>query len=413
MGIGEAIRLGRPDREGGHVAEDVTAPTKGERDPAGLLPPAEPVRLLAPDGTFHAHDDYPVELSDEDLLGIHRAMVITRRVDREAINLQRQGQLGVYASCHGQEAAQVASAWALDEADWAFPSYRELGAAVVRGVDPADLLHLFRGTWLSNHDPYEHRFALLSIPIGTQALHATGFAMGARFDDNPVVTIVYFGDGGTSEGDPHEAMTFAGVMQAPVVFFVQNNQYAISVPLAKQTAAPTLAHKAVGYGLPGLRCDGNDPLATYAVTRRAVQQARAGAGPALIEALTYRMEAHTTSDDPTRYRTEEELEAAARTDPILRLRNHLRRLDLLDDATEAGFAQEAAERAGQVRDAIYDAPHGDPLELFDHVYVADRGDLAAQRAQLQAEVAGQAGEAEAAAQAGRSEAGAQADGGNA
>ncbi len=369
------------------MVDDLQRAGSGQLDPTSLLPPAEPVHLLDPDGTLHEDPDHPVGLDDAALLELHRTMIITRRVDREAINLQRQGQLGVYASCLGQEAAQVASAWALQDEDWIFPSYRELGAAIVRDVDPADLLHLFRGTWLSDHDPYEHRFALLSIPIGTQALHATGFAMGARFDDNPIVTVVYFGDGGTSEGDPHEAMTFAGVMRAPVVFFVQNNQYAISVPLAKQTAAPTLAHKAIGYGLPGYRCDGNDPLATYAVTRRAVERARAGHGPALIEALTYRMEAHTTSDDPSRYRSDEELEAAALTDPIVRLRNHLRNRDLLDDATERRFEEEAAERAQAVRDAIYDAPHGDPLELFDHVYVAPRADLAAQRDELRAELA--------------------------
>ena len=369
------------------MVDDLQRAGSGQLDPTSLLPPAEPVHLLDPDGTLHEDPDHPVGLDDAALLELHRTMIITRRVDREAINLQRQGQLGVYASCLGQEAAQVASAWALQDEDWIFPSYRELGAAIVRDVDPADLLHLFRGTWLSDHDPYEHRFALLSIPIGTQALHATGFAMGARFDDNPIVTVVYFGDGGTSEGDPHEAMTFAGVMRAPVVFFVQNNQYAISVPLAKQTAAPTLAHKAIGYGLPGYRCDGNDPLATYAVTRRAVERARAGHGPALIEALTYRMEAHTTSDDPSRYRSDEELEAAALTDPIVRLRNHLRRRDLLDDAMEQRFEAEAAERAQAVRDAIYDAPHGDPLELFDHVYVAPRADMAAQRDELRAELA--------------------------
>lgn len=368
------------------MVDQVTGAAQEPLDPLELLPPAEPVHLLDPDGTLHEDPEHPVGLDDQALVAMHRTMIITRRVDREAINLQRQGQLGVYASCLGQEAAQVASAWALADEDWIFPSYRELGAAIVRQVDPADLLHLFRGTWLSDHDPYEHRFALLSIPIGTQALHATGFAMGARFDRNPIVTMVYFGDGGTSEGDPHEAMTFAGVMRAPVVFFVQNNQYAISVPLSKQTAAPTLAHKAVGYGLPGLRCDGNDPLATYAVTRRAVERARAGGGPALIEAVTYRMEAHTTSDDPSRYRSDEELQAAALTDPIARMGNHLRRRDLLDEATEQGFEEEAAERARAVRDAVYEAPHGDPLELFDHVTVALRADLAAQREELRAEL---------------------------
>ena len=369
------------------MVDDLHRAGSDQLDPQRLLPPAEPVHLLDPDGTLHEDPEYPVGLDDAALVEMHRTMIVTRRVDREAINLQRQGQLGVYASCLGQEAAQVASAWALRDEDWIFPSYRELGAAIVRDVDPADLLHLFRGTWLSDHDPYEHRFALLSIPIGTQALHATGFAMGARLDDNPIVTVVYFGDGGTSEGDPHEAMTFAGVMRSPVVFFVQNNQYAISVPLSKQTAAPTLAHKAIGYGLPGYRCDGNDPLATYAVTRRAVEQARAGHGPALIEALTYRMEAHTTSDDASRYRSDEELEAAALTDPIARLRNYLRHRDLLDDAMEQRFEEEAAERAQAVRDAIYDAPHGDPLELFDHVYVAPRADMAAQRDELRAQLA--------------------------
>ncbi len=356
-------------------------------DPGRLLPPDDPVHLLDPDGTLHEDPEHPLDLDDQGLLALHRAMVLTRRIDREAINLQRQGQLGVYASCLGQEAAQVGSAWALRDEDWIFPSYRELGAAVVRGVDPADLLHLFRGTWLSDHDPYAHNFALLSIPIGTQALHATGFAMGARFDGNPLVTMVYFGDGATSEGDTHEAMTFAGVTKAPVVFFVQNNQYAISVPLAKQTAAPTLAHKAVGYGLPGLRCDGNDPLATYSVTKRAVERARSGEGGAVIEALTYRMEAHTTSDDPSRYRSDEEREAAGRTDPIARMQNLLRGRGLLDGEAEAALEEEAKERASRVRDAIYEAPHGDPLELFDHVYVTERADLAAQRAELAEELA--------------------------
>ncbi|WP_238445962.1 pyruvate dehydrogenase (acetyl-transferring) E1 component subunit alpha [Salsipaludibacter albus] len=364
----------------------------GDVDPSTLLPPAEPVHLLDPDGTYHEDPDHPVDLDDDQLRMLYRHMVVTRKVDREAINLQRQGQLGVYASLLGQEAAQVGGAFALSEEDWVFPSYREMGAAVTRGVDTGKMLHLFRGTWLSDHDPYEHHFALYSIPIGTQALHAAGFAMGAKFDDNPIVTMAYFGDGATSEGDPHEAMTFAGVFKAPVVFFVQNNQWAISVPLDQQTAAPTLAHKAVGYGMPGHHCDGNDVLATYAVTRKAVDRARSGAGPALIEALTYRMEAHTTSDDPSRYRTRQEEEEAAKTDPIVRYKLFLEKEGLLDADLGEQVEAEAAAEATRMRDEIYEAPHGDPMELFEHVYVDDTGHFERQREVLATELAARDGE---------------------
>ena len=355
-------------------------------DPSTLLPPDDPVHLVDADGTYHEDPDHPIDLSDEQLRTLYRHMVVTRRVDKEAINLQRQGQLGVYASCLGQEAAQVGGAYALGEKDWVFPSYREMGAAVARGVDTGKLLHLFRGTWLSDHDPYEQQYALLSIPIGTQALHAAGFAMGAKFDGNPIVVMAYFGDGATSEGDPHEAMNFAGVFHAPCIFFVQNNQYAISVPLSSQTAAPTLAHKAVGYGMPGFRCDGNDVLATYAVTKKAVERARRGDGPALIEALTYRMEAHTTSDDPTRYRTKEELEAAAATDPIARFKLFLDNRGLWDEELEQRVDEESKAEATRMRDEIYEAPHGDPLEVFEHVYVDPAGRYDRQRAILQAEL---------------------------
>jgi pyruvate dehydrogenase E1 component alpha subunit len=374
--VSDAIGLQRPPTEGQGVG------TAGIE----LLPPDEPVRLVDPDGTFHEDPDHPVDLTDDQLVSLYRWMVVTRKLDRESINLQRQGQLGVYASCLGQEAAQVGSASALATEDWIFPSYRELGAAVVRDVDAGGLLHLYRGTWLSDHDPYEHNFGLLAIPIGTQALHATGFAMGARFDDNPLVTLTYFGDGGTSEGDPHEAMNFAAVYAAPVIFFVQNNQYAISVPLDKQTKAPTLAHKAIGYGMPGYRCDGNDVLATYAVTKRAVDAARRGEGPAFIEAMTYRMEAHTTSDDPSRYRTEEEQTEAATTDPIARMRNYLVARGLHDDELERECEDAGKAAATELRESIYDAPHGDPMELFDHVYVDDTGHYESQRPQLRAEL---------------------------
>ena len=357
-----------------------------EPDPIGLLPPHPPVQLLDDQGNLHEVEGYPLDLKEDDFRNLYRYMVLARRVDKQAINLQRQGQLGVYASLLGQEAAQVGGAYALAEQDWVFPSYREMGAALVRGVDPGKVLHLFRGTWLSGHDPYEFNFGLLSIPIGTQALHAAGFAMAAKLDSKDIVVMSYFGDGATSEGDPHEAMNFAAVYDAPCVFFVQNNQYAISVPLSQQTKAPTIAHKAVGYGMPGFRADGNDVLATYAVSRLAVDRARRGEGPSLIEAVTYRMEAHTTTDDPTRYRSAEELAEWAARDPIARFETFLDREGLLDDAFRAEIDEEAKAYAQRMREEIYDAPHGDPLELFEHVYVEPPPSFDEQRAMLRREL---------------------------
>jgi pyruvate dehydrogenase E1 component alpha subunit len=361
--------------------------TSSTPDPLTLLPPDVPVQLLDDEGNLHEVEGYPLDLKDVDFRNLYRYMVLARRVDKQAINLQRQGQLGVYASLLGQEAAQVGGAYALADQDWVFPSYREMGAALVRGVDPGKILHLFRGTWLSDHDPHEFRFGLLSIPIGTQALHATGFAMGAKFDGADLVVMSYFGDGATSEGDPHEAMNFAAVYDAPCIFFVQNNLYAISVPLSQQTRAPSIAHKAIGYGMPGYRCDGNDVLATYAVARMAVDRARRGEGPSLIEAMTYRMEAHTTADDPTRYRTAEELAEWQRRDPIARYETFLTKEGLLDDAFRAEIDEEAKGYAARMRAEIYDAPHGDPLELFAHVYVDPPASFEEQKALLRRELA--------------------------
>lgn len=362
------------------------AATPMEPDPATLLPPHPLLRLLDEDGTLVHGADEALDLTHDDLRSLYRYLVLTRRVDQQGINLQRQGQLGLYASLLGQEAAQVGSAYALAEHDWVFPSYRELGAALVRGLDPVRIMHVFRGTWLSDHDPYEHNFALLSIPIGTQALHAAGFAMAARFDGKDLVVLCYFGDGATSEGDTHEALNFAAVYGAPCVFFVQNNQYAISVPVSRQTKAPTLAHKAVGYGMPGFRCDGNDVLASYAATKRAVGRARRGEGPSLIEAVTDRREAHTTADDPTRYRPREEIEESTRRDPITRFEAFLDKQGLLDAGFRDQVDGEAQAAADRVRAEIYDAAHPDPLELFDHVYVEPPAHLAEQRELLRSEL---------------------------
>ncbi|MDQ3931981.1 MAG: pyruvate dehydrogenase (acetyl-transferring) E1 component subunit alpha [Actinomycetota bacterium] len=355
-------------------------------DPEALLPDPRPLQILDPAGNFREHDEYPLDLKDDDFQTLYRYLVVARSVDKEAMNLQRQGQLAVYPSHLGQEAAQVGSAFAMADQDWAFTSYREIAVAIVRGVDPVSILHFFRGTWLSHHDPYEHNFAPMTISIGTQCPHAVGFAMGAKLDGAPIVTLAYFGDGATSEGDTHEALNFAGVFQAPCVFLCQNNQYAISVPLSQQTRAPSIAHKAVGYGIPGLRCDGNDVLAAYAAAKKAVERARVGGGPTLVEAVTYRVEAHTTSDDPNRYRSEEEREYWATFDPIIRMETFLKDRELWSDEFAAAADDEARECAARVRADIYDAPHGDPLELFDHVYVDPPHDYERQRAQLRAEL---------------------------
>lgn len=360
------------------VAEAAAAPAE--------LPSVQPLCLLDPTGKLTELDELPVDLGEKDLLELYRLMVITRRVDRESINLQRQGQLGVYSSCAGQEGAQVGSAYALGEKDWVFPTYREHGVAIARGVDPAELLHVWRGTWLGMHDVYETHFALQAIPIATQALHAVGFAMGAKLDRKPIVAITYFGDGATSEGDLHEAMNFGTVYDAPCVFFCQNNGYAISLPFEKQARGPTLAHRSIGYGMPGIRLDGNDVLACYAATKMAVERARAGNGPTFIEAITYRLEGHSTSDDPTRYRTKEDVEVWADRDPLTRLELYLKQTDVWDDRFAEQIDQEARERTTRVRDSIYDAGHPDPLELFDHVYINEPQHFERQRAQMREEL---------------------------
>jgi 2-oxoisovalerate dehydrogenase E1 component alpha subunit len=271
----------------------------------------ELIQLLTPEGQRIWHPDYPLEVSARELQGLYRDLVLVRRLDTEAIALQRQGELGLWASLLGQEAAQVGSGRALTGQDMAFPSYREHGVAWCRGVDPLKVLELFRGVSHGGWDPDEHKFHLYTIVIGTQTLHATGYAMGIQRDgatggDAGEAVITYFGDGATSQGDVNEAFIWSAVNNAPVVFFCQNNQWAISEPLERQSRIP-LYQRARGFGFPGVRVDGNDVLACLAVTRAALKAAREGQGPTLIEAFTYRMGAHTTTDDPTRYRMAAEL----------------------------------------------------------------------------------------------------------
>ncbi|MER8155993.1 pyruvate dehydrogenase (acetyl-transferring) E1 component subunit alpha [Streptomyces sp. NPDC094472] len=351
---------------------------------APLLPDAEPYRLL---GTAAAAD-----ISPDLLTRLHRELVRGRRYNAQATALTRQGRLAVYPSSTGQEACQVAAGMVLEDRDWLFPSYRDTLAAVVRGLDPVDALTLLRGDWHSGYDPHAHRVAPLCTPLATQLPHAVGLAHAARLKGDDVVALALVGDGGTSEGDFHEALNFAAVWHAPVVFLVQNNGFAISVPLAKQTAAPSLAHKAVGYGMPGRLVDGNDVAAVHQVLAEAVRRARGGGGPTLVEAVTYRIDAHTNADDATRYRPDSEVEAWRAHDPIALLEDAMRDRRLLDDEGVRA-ARESAERlAADLRTRMHQDAVLDPMELFEHVYADRTSQLREQAAQLRAELDAEAGD---------------------
>jgi 2-oxoisovalerate dehydrogenase E1 component alpha subunit len=330
------------------------------------------VQLLTPEGERVDHPDYTVDFTDEEYRGLYRDLVIVRKLDAEATALQRQGELGIWASLLGQEAAQVGSGRALRPQDMAFPTYREHGVLFCRGIDPIMPLGLFRGVDQGGWDPNEFKFNMYTIVIGAQTLHATGYAMGVTMDgkvgsDDGEAVIAYFGDGATSQGDVNEAFVWASVFNAPLVFFCQNNQYAISEPLEKQTRVP-LYHRASGFGFQGIRVDGNDVLASYAVTRVALDNARHGNGPTLIEAYTYRMGAHTTSDDPTRYRIASEVEAWQAKDPIKRLRAFLDKQKMADATYFEAIDAEAAKSAVELRERVLSMPDPKPLQLFDNVY---------------------------------------------
>jgi pyruvate dehydrogenase E1 component alpha subunit len=336
--------------------------------------PIEPefVQLLTPDGERVDHPDYSVDFTDEEYRGLYRDLVIVRKLDAEATALQRQGELGIWASLLGQEAAQVGSGRALRPQDMAFPTYREHGVLYCRGIDPIMPLGLFRGVDQGGWDPNEFKFGMYTIVIGAQTLHATGYAMGVAMDgamgtDDGEAVIAYFGDGATSQGDVNEAYIWASVFNAPLVFFCQNNQYAISEPIEKQTRVP-LYRRAAGFGFPGIRVDGNDVLASYAVTRAALDNARHGQGPTMIEAYTYRMGAHTTSDDPTRYRIASEVDAWLAKDPIKRVKAYLDKRQLADDSFFAEVDEEAQREAVHLRERVLSMPDPDPLTLFDNVY---------------------------------------------
>jgi 2-oxoisovalerate dehydrogenase E1 component alpha subunit len=314
--------------------------------------------------------------------------VVVRRLDSEAEALQRQGELGIWASLRGQEAAQVGAGRAMAPQDMAFPTYREHGVLYCRGVDPIMPLGLFRGVDQGGWDPAKVGLHMYTIVIGAQALHATGYAMGITMDgkvggDDGEAAIAFFGDGATSQGDVNEAFVWASVYHAPVVFFCQNNQYAISEPIERQTRVP-LYQRANGFGFPGIRVDGNDVLASYAVTKAALDRARRGEGPTLIEAYTYRMGAHTTSDDPTRYRLASELEEWQAKDPIKRLRAFLTEQQIADEDFFTQVDEEAKAAAQHLRERVLTMPDPDPLQLFEHVYPNGSPELDQQREQFRA-----------------------------
>ncbi len=377
------------------MAKGTVAPKRSGGGTAA--PEPEMVQLLTPDGDRVEHPDYSVDFTDDEYRDLYRDLVVVRRLDAESTALQRQGELGIWASLLGQEAAQVGSGRALRKQDMAFPTYREHGVLYCRGIDPIMPLGLFRGVDQGGWDPNEFKFNMYTIVIGAQTLHATGYAMGINMDgkvgtDDGEAVIAYFGDGATSQGDVNEAFIWSSVFNCPMVFFCQNNQYAISEPLERQTRVP-LYHRAAGFGFPGVRVDGNDVLATYAVTRTALDNARHGQGPSLIEAYTYRMGAHTTSDDPTRYRIAAEVDEWKIKDPISRFRAFLEKQKIADTAYFDAIDEQARVEAVDLRERVLSMPDPEPVAMFDHVYPNGSPLLDEQRAEFSSYMESFAGEA--------------------
>ncbi|OYN90361.1 pyruvate dehydrogenase (acetyl-transferring) E1 component subunit alpha [Parenemella sanctibonifatiensis] len=377
---------------GGHVRDSST--------PGSFEDRGEPVQLLTPDGVRVEHSDFSFTGDDSLLVDFHRDMFMTRRLDREATALQRQGELGLWTPLLGQEAAQIGSGHTVGRHDYVFPSYREHGVAWVIGLPPVDLLGLFRGTAMSGWDPAKYRFHPYTLVIGAQTLHATGYAMAMQMDglvghedpDTSGAVLAYFGDGAISQGDVNESMVFAASYQAPVVFFCQNNQWAISEPIERQSRIP-LYRRATGFGIPSVRVDGNDALAVHAVTDWAMRHARSGQGPVMIEAFTYRMGAHTTADDPTKYRLREEEDHWRGRDPIARLETYLRSRDLLTDADLADLEEQGDQLGVDLREGCRTLPEPDLARTFTETYVEQTGELTDQLEEYEAYAASFEGDA--------------------
>jgi pyruvate dehydrogenase E1 component alpha subunit len=328
----------------------------------------EYLSILDKDGKVD--EDLEPDISEELLLKMHRYMLLARRFDERMLKLQRQGRIGTFAPVKGQEAAQLGSIAPLNDDDWMVPAFRETGAELWRGRKMENILIYFGGYEEGGEVPEGVNNLPISVPVGSQMLHAVGIAWGIKYRGEKQVAITYFGDGATSQGDFHEALNFAGVFQLPVIFLNQNNQWAISVPRERQTSSKTLAQKAVGQGVPGIQVDGNDILAVYVATQEAVERARKGEGPTMIEAVTYRMSVHTTADDPTRYREDEEVKEWEERDPLDRFQIYLKEKGVLTDEKIAELEEEVDQ---EIREAVQAAEEmmedeADPLLMFKYEY---------------------------------------------
>jgi pyruvate dehydrogenase E1 component alpha subunit len=329
----------------------------------------EYLSILDEDGNLDR--DLEPDLADDFLLKLHRAMLLGRRFDERMLRLQRQGRIGTFAPIKGQEAAQLGPVAALRESDWIVPAFRETAAEIWRGRTMESILLYYGGYNQAGRVPEGLHNLPMTIPVGTQVVHAAGLGYALKYRKDDSVALTFFGDGATSEGDFHEGLNFAGVFQTPTIFCCQNNQWAISVPRAHQTRAKTLAQKALGYGVPGIQVDGNDILATYSAASEAIERARSGGGPTMIECVTYRMSVHTTADDPKRYRQDEEVEVWEKRDPITRFQKYLVDKGLLDEARIEELEQEIGDEIGQAVDsaeARMKELDGEPMIMFEHIY---------------------------------------------
>jgi pyruvate dehydrogenase E1 component alpha subunit len=323
-------------------------------------------QILKPDGTLQPGLKPPID--DKETLALYQKMVFIRSADQRGLLLQRQGRFGTYAPIWGQEACQIGSAYVLQKGDWVFPAFREIGATLMMGVPLKDFMLYWMGNEMGSRAPEGINMMPVSIPVGTHIPQAVGTAWAAKLKGDKIVAVAYFGDGATSKGDFHEAMNLAGVFKTPTVFFCQNNQFAISVPRSRQTASKTIAQKAIAYGFDGIQVDGNDLFAVIAATKEAVNKARAGGGPTLIEGVTFRFGPHTTADDPTKYRTEKEIDPWKPLDPLLRLKLYLKGKGLWTEEVEQRMTEEAQKEIDQAVKDAEAVPAPAPDEIFTSVF---------------------------------------------
>ncbi len=337
----------------------------------GLMEDYHPLKgkmfqILKPDGTLQSGQSPPI--NDKESLALYQKMLFTRLADQRGLLLQRQGRFGTYAPIWGQEACQIGSAYVLQKGDWIFPAFREIAATLMIGIALKNFMLYWMGNEMGSHAPEGINIMPVSIPVGTHIPHAVGTAWAAKLRGDQIVTVAYFGDGATSKGDFHEAMNFAGVFKTPTVFFCQNNQFAISVPRSRQTASATIAQKAIAYGFDGIQVDGNDLFGVIAATKEAVDKARSGGGPTLIEGVTFRFGPHTTADDPTKYRTENEIEPWKPLDPMIRLRLYLKGKGLWSEEVEQRMTEESQKEIDQAVKDAEAVPPPEIEEIFKYVF---------------------------------------------